>query len=101
MFRHDILDLKANINNRIGQKIIVKGSLGRGKEFAKEGTVENTYNNHFIIKYDDNDRIASYTYQDVIMRAVEVDVFDGEEFNSLMPPLVIESKRRRIKEQTV
>ena len=33
--RNDISNLKTDINDKIGQKIIVKGSLGRSKEFAK------------------------------------------------------------------
>ena len=36
----DISSLKTNIFDKIGQKIIVKGSLGRSKEFEKEGTIE-------------------------------------------------------------
>lgn len=84
----------------IGQKIIVKGSLGRSKEFAKEGTIEKAYSNLFVVKYEENDRTASYTYTDLLTRTVQVDVFDGEEYSPLLPPLV-ENKRKRIKEQLV
>ena len=53
--RTDISNLKTDINDKIGQKIIVKGSLGRSKEFAKEGTIEKAYSNLFVVKYEEND----------------------------------------------
>lgn len=99
--RNDISTLKSDINDKIGQKIIVKGSLGRSKEFAKEGTIEKAYSNLFVVKYEENDRTASYTYTDLLTRAVEVDVFNGEEYSPLLPPLAVESKKRKMKEQLV
>ena len=39
----------------IGQKIMVKGSLGRSKEFAKEGTIEKAYSNLFVVKYEEGE----------------------------------------------
>ena len=99
--RNDISTLKSDINDKIGQKIMVKGSLGRSKEFAKEGTIEKAYSNLFIVKYEENDRTASYTYTDLLTRAVEVDVFNGEEYSPLLPPLTVERKKRKMKEQLV
>ena len=81
--RHDISNLKTDINDMIGQKIIVKGSLGRSKEFAKEGTIEKAYSNLFVVKYEENDRTASYTYTDLLTRTVQVDVFDGEDVETV------------------
>lgn len=99
--RNDISTLKSDINDKIGQKIIVKGSLGRSKEFAKEGTIEKAYSNLFVVKYEENDRTASYTYTDLLTRTVEVDVFDGEDYSPLLPPSAIEIKRRKLKEQLI
>lgn len=94
--RNDISTLKSDISQN-GQKIIVKGSLGRSKEFAKEGTIEKAYSNLFVVKYEENDRTASYTYTDLLTRTVEVDVFDGEDYSPLLPPSATEIKRRKIK----
>ncbi len=99
--RNDISTLKSDINDKIGQKIIVKGSLGRSKEFAKEGTIEKAYSNLFVVKYEENDRTASYTYTDLLTRTVEVDVFDGEDYSPLLPPSAAEIKRRKLKEQLI
>ena len=38
--RNDIANLKTDILDKVGQKIIVKGSLGRCKAFEKEATIE-------------------------------------------------------------
>ena len=50
--KSDITSLKANIGDKLGQKIIVKGSLGRSKPFEKEATIEKAYPNIFVVKYD-------------------------------------------------
>lgn len=82
----DISSVKTDIFDRVGQKIIVKGSLGRSKEFEKEGTLEKAYSNLFIVKYEENDRNVTYSYTDILTRTVEVQVFDGQEYSPLIPP---------------
>lgn len=85
----DITSLKTDIDEKIGQKIIVKGSLGRSKSFVKEATIEKAYPNLFIIKFDENNRNVSYSYTDILTRAIEVDVFDGNKYNPLIPPISV------------
>ena len=41
--RTDISNLKTDILEKVGQKIIVKGSLGRSRTFEKEATIEKAY----------------------------------------------------------
>ena len=91
--KSDISNIKEDIGEKIGQKIIVKGSLGRSKSFEKEATIEKTYPNIFIVKYEENNRTVSYNYTDVLTRTVELDVFDGEKYNPLLPPIVEETKK--------
>ena len=92
--RTDIANLKTDILEKVGQKIIVKGSLGRSKTFEKEATIEKAYPNIFVVKYEENDRNVTYSYTDILTRTVEVDVFDGENYSPLIPPQV-ETKRRK------
>ena len=82
----DIANLKTDIIDKVGQKIIVKGSLGRSKAFEKEATIEKTYPNIFVVKYEENDRNVTYSYTDVLTRTIEVDVFDGSAYSPLIPP---------------
>lgn len=92
--RTDITNLKTDIIEKVGQKIIVKGSLGRSKAFEKEATIEKAYPNIFVVKYEENDRNVTYSYTDVLTRTVEVEVFDGDSYSPLIPPAV-ETKRKR------
>ncbi len=95
IFKDDITNLKTDIKENIGQKIIVKGTLGRSKYFEKEATIEKAYPNLFIVKYDENDRNVTYSYTDVLTRTVEVSLFDGESYNPMVPPAV-ETKKHKI-----
>lgn len=91
----DITNLKTDILDKVGQKIIVKGSLGRSKAFEKEATIEKAYPNIFVVKYEENDRNVTYSYTDVLTRTVEVEVFDGNAYSPLIPPAV-ETKKRKM-----
>lgn len=92
ILKNDIMALKSDIKEKEGQKIIVKGTLGRSKFFEKEAVIEKAYPNLFIVKYDENERNVTYSYTDVLTRTVEVQVFDGQEYYPLIPPKV-ETKR--------
>ena len=91
--KSDIASLKTDIFEKVGQKIIVKGSLGRSKSFEKEATIEKAYPNLFVVRYDENDRNVTYSYTDVLTRTVEVDVFDGENYNPIIPPITDEKRK--------
>ena len=97
--RTDISSQKTDITDKIWQKIKVKGSLGRSKEFEKEGTIEKVYSNLFVVKYEENNRTASYTYTDLLTKTIELDVFDGERYNSIIPAEVLEAKKSKYREQ--
>ena len=90
---NDITSLKTDINEMIGQKIMIKGSLGRCRTFEKEATIEKAYPNLFVIKYNENNRNVTYSYTDVLTRTVEIDVIDGNVATPLIPPQVEELKK--------
>ena len=83
----DIINLKSDILGKIGQKIIVKGSLGRNKCFEKEATIDKVYSNIFTVKYNEGARNATYSYTDVLTRTVEVQVLNEDNtYCPLIPP---------------
>lgn len=90
----DIANLKTDILEKVGQKIIVRGSLGRSKAFEKEATLEKAYPNIFIVRYEENNSNVTYSYTDVLTRTVEVEVFDGNSYSPLIPPPV-ETKKHK------
>ena len=83
--RSDIANLKTDIEEIEGKKIIVKGSLGRSKTFEKEAILQKAYPNIFVVKYAENERNVTYSYTDLLTKTVQVDVFDGENYNPLIP----------------
>ena len=94
IYKNDIMNLKTDIGEKIGQKIIVKGSLGRSKTYEEEATIEKSYPNIFVVRYEENKRNVTYTYTDVLTRNVEVQVYDGAGYSPLIPP-IDEAKLRK------
>ena len=95
IYQNDIANLKMDIGEKIGQKIIVKGSLGRNRPFEKEATIEKAYPSIFIVKYDENQRNVTYSYTDILTRTVEVQVLnDDNTYCPLIPPAQVVSKKR-------
>ena len=95
--RADIANLKTDILDKVGQKIIIKGSLGRSKIFEKEAIIEKAYPNIFVVKYEENKRNVTYSYTDILTRTVEVDVFDGETYSPLIPVELTSRKKYEYK----
>ncbi|MDO5555388.1 MAG: Veg family protein [Clostridia bacterium] len=87
IYKNDISTLKKEIVEKVGQKIIVRGSLGRNKFFEEQAVIKETYPNIFVVKYEEQDTNVSYRYSDILTRELEVSVFDGEGYCPLIPPL--------------
>lgn len=87
IYKNDISTIKNEIVEKVGQKIIVKGSLGRNKPFEEEAVIQETYPNIFVVKYEENNTNVSYRYTDILTRELEVSIFDGEGYCPLVPPV--------------
>ena len=93
----NIANLKSGIEEKEGQKVIIKGSRGRSKVFEKEATIEKAYPCFFRVKYeDDTIKNESFSYTDVLTRTIDVSVFDGEGYYSLVPPMPDTKKTRAV-----
>lgn len=101
IYRDDISNLREDIIEKEGQKIIVKGALGRSKFFEKEATIEKAYPNLFVIKYDKEEGNATYSYTDVLTRTIDLQVFDGENYSSLVPPKIEAPKKPKEETQEI
>lgn len=98
IYKDDITNLRGNLKEKIGQKIIIKGTLGRSKSFEKEAVLQQAYPELFGVKFDREEGLETYKYTDVLTRRIDLQVFDGEGYSSIVPPRVEEP--RRIKEET-
>ena len=96
IYRSEIADLRKNIGENIGQKIIIKESPGkRSKPQEKSAIIENVYNSYFRVKFEDANRVGSYNYTDLFTRSVEVSMYNGESYEPLVQPQ-LEVKKTRI-----
>lgn len=87
IYRSEIADLRKNIGENIGQKIIIKESPGkRSKPQEKSAIIENVYQSYFRVKFEEVDRVGSYNYTDLFTRSVEVSMYNGETYEPLVQP---------------
>ena len=98
IYKDDITNLREDIVEKEGQKIIVKGALGRSKFFEKEATLEKAYPSVFVVKYNKEEGNRTYSYTDVLTRTIDLQVFDGESYCSIIPPKIDIPKK--VKENT-
>lgn len=82
--KRNINEVKKNIEGCVGQKVLLRGSLGRNKSFEKEGTLVNTYPNIFVVKMDDSKRNVTYSYTDVLTKTVELNIQNEGAFDSIL-----------------
>ena len=81
--KSDIANLKTDISEVVGKKILVKGQKGRSKQYEKEGTIIKAYSKFFNVKYEKETSSTSISYTDVFTGVVDVKVYDGEHYNPL------------------
>ncbi len=81
--KSNINEVRKNIECCVGQKVLLRGSLGRNKSFEKEGTLVNAYPNIFAVKMDDS-QMLTYTYTDILTKNVELGVDVNGSYNSIL-----------------
>ncbi|MGE5422111.1 MAG: Veg family protein [Ignavibacteriales bacterium] len=76
-----ISDIKGDLDSFVGSRIRLKANRGRNRIIEREGILESTYPNIFIIKINERkvERRVSYSYADVLTETVELFVYDEEE----------------------
>lgn len=86
ILKNDISTIKTELDDRKGQKIIIKGTLGRNKAFEEEAVIKGTYSNVFIVENKEKDTNASYRYTDILTKELEVSIYDGQKYSPLVLP---------------
>lgn len=70
--------IKSDLKDNIGSKIKFASKRGRKKRTVRNGVIESTYANVFVIKVDSlneeetAERRVSYTYADILTKNVEL-----------------------------
>ena len=83
--KDDISNIKNEICENIGKKVIIKGAMGRKKFFEEEAVIQSTYENIFIVKNSGKETNASYRYTDILTNELQISIFNGEEYFPLVP----------------
>lgn len=68
-------DIRRELDSHVGEKIRVKANKGRKKIDEKDGVLEKTYPNIFVVRIEEgniSERRVSYTYADVLTETVEL-----------------------------
>ena len=87
IFKNDISTIKTELDDRIGQKIIIRGTLGRNKAFEEEAIIKDTYANIFVVENKEKEKNASYKYTDSLTKELEVSIYNGEGYCPLALPV--------------
>ncbi|AZR74442.1 Veg protein [Anoxybacter fermentans] len=76
MAKNVLEEIKKDLDSYVGERVTLKANRGRRKILQKEGILEQTYPNIFIIKVDEDrgPRRISYSYADILTETVEIKI---------------------------
>ncbi|MGM0472437.1 MAG: Veg family protein [Bacillota bacterium] len=68
--------IKSDLEAFVGQQVSLKANQGRRKIIEKEGVLEETYSNIFVVKVEEDQtpRKVSYSYADILTETVEIQI---------------------------
>lgn len=81
MDRNSISQIRKELENCVGKRILLKANKGRKKTYIREGIVENAYPSIFTVSFENDfnsSRMASYSYTDVLTHTVEVKIMSDD-----------------------
>ncbi|RCW49948.1 MULTISPECIES: Veg family protein [unclassified Halanaerobium] len=74
MSKNVLDEIKKEVNSYVGHRVTVKAHRGRRKTIEKEGILEKTHKNLFVIRIKDHNQVRrlSYSYADLLTDNVVV-----------------------------
>lgn len=74
MEKKNVIDsIKRNIEDHLGEKVILKANSGRKRVVVNNGIIEKTYPSIFVVRLDsDTQRKVTYSYSDVLTKTVQL-----------------------------
>ena len=79
--KNTLAEIKRNVEHLVGEKVRLKANKGRKKVSIKEGILETTYPNIFVVRIDggyNSVRRVSYSYSDILTETVEITLCNNE-----------------------
>ncbi len=76
MSKNVLEGIKKDLDSFVGQRVTLKANRGRRKILQREGILESTYPNIFVIKIEGeySPRRISYSYADILTETVEIKI---------------------------
>ncbi|WP_066875386.1 Veg family protein [Clostridium mediterraneense] len=66
--------IKRNLEEHVGQKVMLKANGGRKRILVNEGVLESVYPSIFVVRLQkDTQRTVTYSYSDVLTNTVQLD----------------------------
>ncbi len=79
--KNTLAEIRKNVEFFVGEKVRLKANKGRKKVSVKEGILEKTYPNIFVVCIDggfNTVRRVSYSYSDILTETVEITICNNE-----------------------
>lgn len=78
--KETLTEIRKNVEDCLGKKVILKTNKGKRKAKVSEGVIEFAYPSVFTVKINsglDSERTVSYSYSDILTDTVEVTLCNG------------------------
>lgn len=67
-----ISEIRGELNNHIGEEVVIKYNLGRNKYEKYHVTITELYDNVFLVESETNEKKV-FSYSDVITNTIKID----------------------------
>jgi len=64
--------IKEELNNHLGDMMVIKYNLGRNKYEKYNAVLKELYNHVFLVQLE-NENIKSFSYSDIITKTIKID----------------------------
>jgi len=78
--KETLQEIRRNVENCVGQKVVLKTNKGRKKVQVREGVLEEVYPSVFTVRIDEgllSERMLSFSYSDILTETVEISFSGG------------------------
>lgn len=75
--RQTLDDIKRNVQDCLGKKVILRTNKGKRKAKVREGIIQDAFPSVFTVRVDegrDSERTVSFSYSDILTESVEVTI---------------------------
>lgn len=72
----ELSKIKEQLDNRVGETVIVTVQMGRKKKKERKGVLKETYRSIFVVDLDQDENdfeCVSYSYRDILTNTIEID----------------------------